>query len=183
MVRSLAMPVTKLTHGPAAPSTRWLIRISLGARVLFDLDARLLDDLVPAHAFSLEDFREFAGRPADGLEAVARQELLEVLALQDLVDFAVESRDDVRGKPLRPDEAVPVDDFVVRVAGLGDRGELGSRRDALRRGYRQPAQLPGLDVRQRRRHRAEDELHLAADGVLQRRTRAFVRHVQHLDLG
>src|SRR5688572_31530406 len=103
-------------------------------RLLLDLDARLLDDLVPAHGFSLEDFREFAGRPADGLEAVARQELLEVLALQDLVDFAVESRADVRGKPLRPDEAVPVDDFVVRVAGLGDRGELGSRRDALRRG-------------------------------------------------
>ena len=66
---------------------------------------------------------------------------------------------------------------------LGEGRHLGQARDALVRGDRERAQLPRLDMRQRRGQVVEEHLHLAGERVVERRAGAAIGHMGHVDLG
>src|SRR5882762_5926196 len=166
----------------SAPESAWVRVSTTGSRRscrsgdgrLLHFDVGLLHHLAPACDLVLEDDGEFRGRAPRGLETVAPQNLFHVLRFQRLVRFLVEAFDDVLRQSLGAHEAVPISDLVARIPRFAHRGYVGRRRDALGRGDREGSQASGLDVLERRRDAAEDELSGSRDRVVQGRSRSLV---------
>ena len=101
---------------------------------------------------------------------------------QRAADLAVEPRDDLLRHGRRTERAVPHRHLVAR-HGLGDGRHIGQQRRALRLGDAEQLEPAGLDVLEALRAGGEEQLHLSADRVGDRRRAAAIRHVQHLDAG
>src|SRR5205085_3576762 len=97
----------------------------------FNLDAGVLDDLLPHADFLLDRRRELRGRAAGGCDAIVLQLDGGFLELQRLRRLGVEALDDVLGHAFRTDEAVPQHDVVPWNAGFSDARHVGQRRNAL----------------------------------------------------
>src|SRR5262249_11980713 len=103
--------------------------------------------------------------------ASARAELISVLSLSTIL----------AGVPFGA--PIPPGCWPHSPARNRPRSELGQRLGALRCRHCQRSQLAGPDVCHGRRHEVEHDLHLTADQVGERRRRAAVRHVKHVDTG
>ncbi len=109
--------------------------------------------------------------------------LLGDLGLGDrLVDGAVELVDDVlrRRRPVPPPTARPPNRSLATPTSASG-GNVGRRGRALCGGHAERAHLAGLDQRIAPAPVAEHELDVACDHVVERRQRAAVGHVRHLD--
>src|SRR6516162_6589400 len=84
-------------------------RTKASARLLMSLGlhARGLDDLFPAADVALDLGREFLGRVADRLDAVAVQALKEICAVDDRDRVVVDLLHDLARRARRRQEAVP----------------------------------------------------------------------------
>ena len=111
------------------------------------------------------------------LEALARLRRIEDRGY--LLVQAIEHR---RRRAGRRQDAPPVAHLVARHAGLGDRRHLRHRGDALRAADAERLQLARAHVRHHLHQAAEVELHLAGDGIGQRRAAALVLHDHEVGL-
>ncbi len=81
----------------------------------------------------------------------------------------------------RRDHPLPRRHVIAGHAGLRERRNIGQRGQARRRRHRNRTQLSGGDERQRRAEIGEHELDISGDQIVQRRRRAVIGHVRHLD--
>src|SRR6266513_1093095 len=142
----------------------------------------LLDELRPLGESGEHEQTKFLGRGARRLRAVGDDALAHVGTVEDLDELVVEPRDDGLRQPGRPDYSVPADDLESR-QHFRNRRQIGKDREALGRGDREPAQLPGPHLGLRRLHACEIEVVLPGEQIHQRRPRALVGDVLGLYAG
>ena len=93
-----------------------------------------------------------------------------------LVHQRADALADLGRRALRRPHAVPGFELVARQARLGHRRHVRRERRALRRGDPERARLVAARRRQQREARIDQQLHVAAHDVGQRRRRAAIRH-------
>src|SRR6185436_15151347 len=113
----------------------------------FRLDACFLHELAPGLILALDVLPELGWRHRVGLDA-GLGELRDGFGIGERLDeLAVQPLDDVLRHVRRTEVAVPVERFVARVAGFGDRGYVGHQSWTLQAGSRNRARFAGADLR------------------------------------
>src|SRR5712691_8710014 len=157
------------------PETEQITTASFGA------GARIFHDLRPFRNLARDIVGELPRRACGDFRAERLEPLAQVRQAQHLDDVAVEPLDERRGRTPRHDNAVPGDRLEPGYARLGQGRQLGHRRRTPGGRDRERAQPPGLDVGNHRSRGREHELRLTGDDVGERRLRALVGHVHHID--
>src|SRR4051812_31737606 len=91
-----SLPHNSFCCGEAAGMSRKSSLATLGLPCLFVLDAAVADQLAPARIVLLDEARELRRRAGEHLDALRRQPRLEIRRVEDLHDFAIYFRDDLR---------------------------------------------------------------------------------------
>ena len=86
--------------------------------------------------------------------------------LQNAIDFRVPPRHDFTGKPARPEYREPLNGFIPWNS-LRHGRKLGCSRGAFFRRHGNSAQTIRFQVRQHRRHTADDEVNLASEQIVE----------------
>ncbi len=120
---------------------------------------------------------------ADRVHAEIRHARADIVHGDDRIQLGVELGEDRLRRLRRRDHALPCRGVEARHAGVGKRRHVGQRREALFGRHRERAQFSGLDQRQRRTEIAEHQLDVAAHQIVERRRRAAIGHMGHLDAG
>ena len=149
---------------------------------LLGLDARELDHFRPLFRIFANELAEIGGRAGKGGAAKTHKSFLEHGVNKNGVDLLVEPVDDFGRRVLGGADAHEPDHFVALHKFAHGRN-IGQNLNARRTGHRQRPQPARLDVWQRRRHGVEHDMHLTGDQPRERRHRALVGYVHHVDAG
>src|SRR5262245_29213296 len=160
------------------------IALNLSACGLFvDGDAGFLDHRAPLGHLGLEIGRKLGRCRADDADAKDLEPLTGGRIVQRRDRIGVELADDLGWSLRRREEPVPGGHVEAGHTRFRDRRQVGYPGPAFRTGDREPAQLAALDQRQYRTGVVEHHMDAARDQIVERRSRATIRHVQHLDSG
>ena len=98
--------------------------------------------------------------------------------------LGIEPHHDVSRRCTRREHALPKPDIEIgKRSRLGDGRHVRRRRRAFRRGDRDELQRARLDLCPRRRKSGKEEIDVATQEIVERRSRALVRHVSHVAVG
>src|SRR5206468_6516061 len=149
------------------------------------LQAFALDDLGEFRRLRLHEVGILLRRAPVGRRAHVTDGLLDIIALKHRLDLLVERLDGGSGRGLRQEDAEPGGDVEVRKFGyaLAYAWDVRRRRAALGRGHAERGELAILGLRQRRVEVVEQDLDVAGQCRLQRRTCAAEWHMDHLQAG
>jgi CheY-like chemotaxis protein len=107
----LVKPLDRRPFRASSPPRSAARRPPEGGLAVSRLHLRLLGDDLPARDFAPDEGREVRGASARRLEAVGREQLLQLVALQHFVQVAAQPLDDLARQAFRAEDAVPVRDF------------------------------------------------------------------------
>jgi hypothetical protein len=156
-------------------------RIAETTSLYAKLRARCLDHRGPFRNFRMNVGCELLGR-ITGDVAKLVERMLNARIVQGFDNRLVQDLDDVCRRAGRRHQAVPGRGVEAADAELVDGRNVRQARRALERRHRQRPQLAALDKTHRAGRGGEHHLVLSGDDVLQRRRRAFVRHVHDVDM-
>ena len=148
------------------------------SRLRIRLDVRLFHDACPLHPLRSHEVRKLLRRAAAVFGTETDQAFLYVGHFHGLDDVAIDLGDDVGGHFGGADEAVPGGCVEAGEAALGNGGQIGIRRRALRARLRDGEHFAAFHMRRHGGHGVERILNLAAHQIDQQWAAALVRHVQ-----
>src|SRR5262245_15978449 len=164
--------------GNARPETRFLQADNGSAS--FRLDVRRPDHLAPLLGFLGHQLDEIGGRARKHSTPQVSESRLHLRVGESGVDFRVEPIDDFGGCVFGRANAIPTTRLVAR-------NEIAHGRDvwqhlqSCRGCHGQRPKLAGSDMPDRRRNRVEHGLNLARNEIGQRRARAAIVYLDHID--
>jgi cytochrome o ubiquinol oxidase subunit 1 len=161
--------------GPIAP------RVNGGC--LFKLRARRLHDLRPLVAFGRDVSREGLGIAAHDRRAEVGERLARGAAGERLGRGGVEFGDDRRRGRGGRDDTGPIRRLETGHALFGDGRHIGQLRKPRRAANAQSDQRAGLHMRAQHLNVEEQHLDSTRQKIIQRRRRAGIGHVRHVEAG
>src|SRR5215510_11988398 len=144
------------------------------------LDLGRADHLTPLLGFVGDELAEIGGRERKLSATFVGKPRLYFEIGESGVDFPVEPIDDLGGRVVGRAHAKPGARLIARHEVAHGR-DVGQRLQARSGGYSQRPQLAGLDVLDNTNWRYEHELDLPGDQIGDRRRRAAIGHMDHVD--